>query len=785
MTTLHIDLETYSPVPIAYGTHAYAEQAEVLLVAYAFDDEPAQVMDLTDGGNLGNVQMWIDSADTVVVHNSAFDRTILRHAGVHLPVEKVHDTMVQAMAHSLPGSLGQLCDILGVPTDSAKDKAGKKLIHLFTKPLGKNRVLDRATRLTHPEEWAAFVEYARLDVEAMRSVYTLLPKWNLSVSERSLWLLDQKINDGGVAVDRELATAALRAARRAGEALAAEISELTDGAVANTTQRDKTLTYLRSVGLETDDLKKGTVNALLKGTDLSPEVRSMLNIRLQAAATSPAKYRTLLSATSSDGRLRGTLQFCGASRTGRWGGRLFQPQNLPRPTLKQPEIDFGIDAMKANIEDAVFDNVMELCTSAVRGCLVAEHGKKLVIADLSNIEGRMLAFLAGEEWKLDAFRDFDKGIGHDLYKLAYARSFGKAPEDVTGDERQLGKVMELACFGPDTQVLTQHGRVAIKDVTTYHKLWDGQEWVAHAGLIDRGFRKVMCLDGVEVTPDHRVLCAETWLPAKTVASCQNTLGLALATGSESLKSSASILDQEEGSCASGFSVPAEPLRTQYRYLISDEVRPLAVTLARGKPLTAGEKTGIATKASAQTSRIGDGCVTAYQLATIGVTTRTTGGSTATAVEAYASTSLGEPTELRSSRTSCPSMGGTGQSLSLIASTLTEATNRETCASSLSAQTETTSEKSETSSDGSTSWKRVYDIALAGPRNRFTILTDSGALVVHNCGYQGGLGAFGTMAALYGVNLPEETILELVERGARRIPRPKTSGTTANAPPRTR
>jgi DNA polymerase len=444
MTTLWLDLETFSSVPITHGTHAYAEKAEVLLVAYAFDDEAVQVLDLTAGGSLDNVQMRIDSADEIVIHNSAFDRTVLRYQNVHMALEKVHDTMVQAMAHGLPGSLGQLCDILGVPTDKAKDKAGKKLIHLFTKPLGKNRILDRATSATHPDEWAEFIEYARLDVEAMRSVYTALPVWNLTAPERSLWLLDQRINDRGVAVDRDLATAALRAAQRAGRALAEEISILTGGAVANTTQRGKTLDHLRSIGLETDDLKKGTVKALLTGTAISPQVRAMLEIRLQAAATSPAKYRTLLQATSSDGRLRGTLQFCGATRTGRWGGRLFQPQNLPRPTLKQSEIDIGVAAMKADIEDVLFSNVMELCTSAVRGCLVAPEGKKLVIADLSNIEGRMLAFLAGEEWKLDAFRDFDKGIGPDIYKLAYAKSFGIEPEDVTKDQRQLGKVQELA-----------------------------------------------------------------------------------------------------------------------------------------------------------------------------------------------------------------------------------------------------------------------------------------------------------------------------------------------------
>ena len=444
MSTLWLDLETYSETPITHGTHKYAENAEVLLVAYAFDDEPVDVLDLTERGSLGNVQMMVDSADRVVIHNSAFDRTVLRHCAVHIPVEKVEDTMVRALAHGLPGSLGALCDVLGVPQDKAKDKAGKKLIHLFTKPRPKNVKLRRATRETHPDEWAAFIEYARLDVDAMRVVYRLLPNWNSHGGERALWLLDQTINDRGIAIDVELADAALRAFQRSTRSLAERTRVLTGGAVASLTQRDKFLGHLSgSLNFETADLKKGTVSTLLQG-DLSSEVRELLEIRQQASATSPAKYKVLLKATSADGRLRGTLQFCGASRTGRWGGRLFQPQNLPRPTLKQGQIDAGIKAMKLDVEDLLFDNVAELCSSAVRGALVASPDHKLVVSDLSNIEGRVLAWLAGEDWKIKAFADFDAGIGHDLYKLAYAKSFGKEAGDVTKDERQIGKVQELA-----------------------------------------------------------------------------------------------------------------------------------------------------------------------------------------------------------------------------------------------------------------------------------------------------------------------------------------------------
>lgn len=147
---------------------------------------------------------------------------------------------------------------------------------------------------------------------------------------------------------------------------------------------------------------------------------------------------------SSDGRLRGTLQFNGASRTGRWAGRLFQPQNLPRPVLEQAAIDQGIAALKADCADLLVDDVMQLTSSAIRGALIAPAGKKLVVADLSNIEGRVLAWLAGEDWKVRAFYDFDAGTGHDLYKLAYAKAFGVTPEAVSKDNRQVGKVMELA-----------------------------------------------------------------------------------------------------------------------------------------------------------------------------------------------------------------------------------------------------------------------------------------------------------------------------------------------------
>lgn len=449
-----IDSETFSPTPIKAGAWRYAEAAEVMLLPFAYENENPIVWDLTVSAKPPAAlrELADDPAVEFWGHNSAmFDWPVFFHALRWLydavPQERRRDTMVQAYSHSLPGGLDALCQVLGITGEDAKDREGKRFIQLFCVPPGKTLKRGRATRHTHPEEWEGFKRYAARDITSMRRAHEIMPKWNYpnNPKELAIWHLDNRVNYRGFAVDIDLATAAVEVADTEKKRLARRTHEITDGALESTTKRDKMLAHLLAqYGVDLPDLQGSTLERRIQDPDLPAELRELLAVRLQASSASVAKYKALLASVSADGRLRGTSQFCGAARTGRWAHRNFQPGNMARvPEYIAEDWEPSIAAVKARAVDLLYENVMEVAGSCVRGCIVAARGRRKVVADLSNIEGRMLAWLAGETWKLQAFRDFDAGTGPDLYKVAVAGAFAMDVADVDKYLRQIGKVLEL------------------------------------------------------------------------------------------------------------------------------------------------------------------------------------------------------------------------------------------------------------------------------------------------------------------------------------------------------
>lgn len=447
MSYLYLDFETFSEADLKkVGSYAYAEHptTEVLICTYAFDDEPVQVWDCTDGSDMpGDLHRALrrlvkpNSRIKMVWHNgSMFDRLIMKHCwGFDIPVSNTIDTMIWAFRHALPGSLDALCEVLGVSADNAKDKRGKALIKRFSKPTPKNYKIRRYTADTHPDEWALFIKYAVSDITAMREVFHKLPRWGNSEFEDRVLELDQLINDRGFKVDVALAEAAIEAVEKHKAQLQEEAQRKYGGSL---TGKDF-LPILRELAPahRIHNAQKSTLNDLLADDDLPDDARMIIEMRLGAASTASTKYNPLLLGRSSDDRRRGCIQYGGAKRTLRFAGKGFQPQNLARGYYHDDELDKGISALLKGRAHRRFD-VAKLTASTVRSCIIPEAGHKFVVADYSNVEGRGLAWLAGEDDLIEVFVN-----GVDVYKKLASTVFNVAYEAVTKDQRQIAKAMVL------------------------------------------------------------------------------------------------------------------------------------------------------------------------------------------------------------------------------------------------------------------------------------------------------------------------------------------------------
>lgn len=444
---LFLDTETFSACDLKKcGSYAYAEHpsTEIMITTFAIDDGPVMEWDATADPRMPPVLRRAlrevckqNTKSRIVMQNGLlFDRLLMRHCwGIEIPVKNIIDTMICAYRLSLPGSLDALCRVLEISEDLAKDKAGKALIQRFCKPTPKNYKIRRYTRETHPEEWRRFLKYARSDISSMREVFYALPTWGDTEKENEILAIDQAINDRGFYVDIALAESAVAAVKQHKLDLQREAMTKYGGSL---TGKDF-LPILRDLApaFEIPNAQKGTLGDLLDDEDLPDAARALIEMRLGAASTASTKYDPLLRGLSRDGRRRGCLQYGGAKRTLRWAGKGFQPQNLARGHYEGEDLDYGIRCLKRNRITKAFD-IAKLTATTVRGCIIAAPGCKLVVADYSNVEGRGLAWISGEEATLNVFR-----AGTDLYKTLAATVFCVSYDDVSKDQRQIAKAMIL------------------------------------------------------------------------------------------------------------------------------------------------------------------------------------------------------------------------------------------------------------------------------------------------------------------------------------------------------
>jgi len=783
------------------GTGVYAEHpsTEVLCLYYDLKDgkgrrgwwpglpQPADLLNHVANG--GEVEAF-NSTFEFFIWNFVCVR---KYGWPELRIEQTYCVMSMSRRWGLPGSLANAAKALGAED---KDKAGKNLIQKLCRPHTptKSRPAYRRTMATHWDDFQGLFKYCDQDVATEDDVKSRIP--DLTPYERDVWLADQRINLRGVLVDRPTLSAGLRLLQDATAHYTAELQQITQGAVNSVGEVAKMTAWLAGRGVHMPDMTSGSVSETLamlsedNGLSGPPaDCVRVLEIRQTLSSANVKKLAKLSHQLNSDGRLRNQYMYCGAERTGRWSSSAADDNasnsQLQNITAKGPDSreceacgrifgavlddcpscgsflchdrsEWTVEAVEFAAKDIrelpflevqrIWGNPVDLLCGCLRGLFIAKTGHDFICCDFSAVEAVALACLSRCQWRIDVFSTHGK-----IYEMSASKITGIPFEEMmqykkdTGmhhpSRKKIGKVAELACFGPHTQVLTKRGYVRIVEVTKNDYLWDGVEWVTSDGVIAKGERPVLELDGVQVTPDHPVSLGSSWKEARLLVSNKNTLAQALAIGSANLPSCAMKSAASAGGACAYVHAGPNGMSTCVTYLAESLRAALNVGARKAARLTSSFTQSTPTSAPIPSTAVDwlTGCVPQLR----GATRRAVRATKTTAVAASVFAKIGaeKTAQAVSSSTSSLWTGGTSRTLKWTDATPMETTNLATSGSSLGATTCSTSGALSKCSSESTTSSDVYDIVNAGPRHRFTIKTDSGHLIVHNSGYGGWVGAW--------------------------------------------
>lgn len=444
---LFIDVETYSSVDIKEsGAYKYIESPdfEILIIGYALDDGPVKIVDLAQGEEMPEEfkEALLDPDCVKVAHNAVFERLSFKHIGYNVPAEQWYCTSVKAAYCGLPLSLDGVSKALNL-TDKKLD-TGKALIKYFSCPCKATRVNGMRTRNypEHtPEKWEMYKEYNKYDVLAEREIFKRLEAYIIPDIERKMYALDQNINDRGILVDMELAESAIAVDNTYTSILTQHAQQLTGLENPNSPVQIRQWIE-KTTGCVVMSLSKETMPDLMKEFVDYPDVIELLNIRKKLSKTSIKKYYAMLNCAMKDHRVRGTFQFYGANRTGRWAGRLLQLQNLSKNHISHIEVPREmIRARDWESVEMMYDDVADILSQLVRTALIASPGKVFSVADFSAIEARVISWLANEKWRMDVFRGDGK-----IYEATGAKMFNVPISAITKGSvlRDKSKISELA-----------------------------------------------------------------------------------------------------------------------------------------------------------------------------------------------------------------------------------------------------------------------------------------------------------------------------------------------------